>query len=207
MPPARSSSALLTVRITVGVLAAALLAAPVVPVAAQSAGSNASISADTPEAATTGFLRSVRAIQWERTAAYLHPDTRQRFRETVQMIVDADTTGAMLAFLTTDDGATALDDSNERVFNDAIGAVIDDMPGLMHALYDRDDDVVGAVTEGADDAHVVYRTLARISGAQPEVEVMQLRRTAAGWRILWSDELDVLDAALRGIARRPPPPR
>jgi hypothetical protein len=54
----------------------------------------------------------------------------------------------------------------------AIGAMIDDMPGLMHALYDRDDEVLGAVGEGADSAHVVYPTLARIGGAVPEVKVM-----------------------------------
>jgi hypothetical protein len=85
------------------------------------------------------------------------------------------------------------------VFERAIGAMIDEMPGLMHALYDRDDEVLGAVGEGADSAHVVYRTLARIGGAVPEVKVMQLGRSEEGWRILWSDELGVLDAALRGV--------
>ena len=85
--------------------------------------------------------------------------------------------------------------------------MIDDMPGLMHALFDRDDEVLGHVTEAGDTAHVVYRTTARISGAVSEVKVMQLARTTAGWRVAWSDELEVLDAALRGIprGRRSPP--
>ena len=82
------------------------------------------------------------------------------------------------------------------------------MPGLMHAIFDRDDRVVGHVTESADSAHVVYRTTPRISGAVSEVNVMQLTRTEGGWRVQWSDELQVLDTALRGFARprRPPPP-
>jgi hypothetical protein len=48
---------------------------------------------------------------------------------------------------------------------------------------------------------VVYRTVARISGAVPEVKVMQMRRGVAGWRVAWSDELEVLEAALRGAPR------
>ena len=44
--------------------------------------------------------------------------------------------------------------------DDHVGAVIDDMPGLMHALFDRDDEVVGHVLESGDSAHVVYRTTA-----------------------------------------------
>ncbi len=64
------------------------------------------------------------------------------------------------------------------------------------------------MAEGADAAHVVYRTTARISGGVPEMKVMTLSRTPDGWRVWWSDELEVLDAALRGIARsRTPPPR
>lgn len=160
----------------------------------------------TPDEAAHHFLRSVRAIRWETAAQFLHPETQQRFRTTVEMIVDADTTGAMLGFLVAGDRAALEAQSDAIVFDEAIGAVIDDMPGLMHAIYDRDDEVVGAVSEGEIDAHVVYRTTARISGAVSEVKVMQLRRTGQGWRIVWSDELEVLDAALRGISRRTPPP-
>ena len=81
------------------------------------------------------------------------------------------------------------------------------MRNHLHAIYDRDDEVIGSVSEAADTAHVVYRTTARISGAVSEVKVMQLSRTSAGWRVWWSDELDVLDTALRGVVRsrmRPP---
>ena len=153
----------------------------------------------TPESTADAFLRSVRAIRWEVTGRLLHPQTSDRFRTLVSMIAVADTTGEARRYLTGTDSAgfTTLDDA--EVFERAIGAMIDDMPGLMHALYDRDDEVLGHVAEGADSTYVVYRTLARIGGAVPEVKVMQLRRVDAGWRILWSDELGVLDAALRGV--------
>lgn len=153
----------------------------------------------TPESTADVFLRSIRAIRWGTTAQVLHPQTLDRFRTLVDMVADADSTGAVRQFLTGTDagGFSSLDDA--EVFAHAIGAMIDDMPGLMHAFYDHDDEVLGHVTEGADTAHVVYRTLARIGGAVPEVKVMQLARIPGGWRVLWSDELGVLDVALRGV--------
>ena len=152
----------------------------------------------TPEATADAFLRSVRAIRWDVTGRLMHPQTLDRFQILVSMIAAADTTGEARRYLTATDSSGFAALSGAEVFERAIGAMIDEMPGLMHALYDRDDEVLGAVGEGADSAHVVYRTLARIGGAVPEVKVMQLGRSEEGWRILWSDELGVLDAALRG---------
>lgn len=155
----------------------------------------------TPEAAADPFIRSVRAIRWSAAAQFMAPEALDRFRVTVTMMADADTTGEVREYLVATDsiGLSAL--APEEVFARAIGALIDDMPGLMHSIYDRDDNVIGHVTEGPDDAHAVYRTTARLSGAVSEVKVMQLRRGPSGWRVLWSDELEVLEAALRGVGR------
>lgn len=155
----------------------------------------------TPESAATSFLRSVRAIRWDVAAQFVHTETLDRFEATVTMIADADETGGARRFLTGTDslGLAALEPG--EIFGRALGALVDDMPGLMHALFDRDDEVLGHVLEGDGMAHVVYRTTARISGAVSEVKVMQLLNTASGWRVYESDELEVLDVALRGIAR------
>lgn len=162
----------------------------------------------TPEAAAELFVRSVRSIRWGTAAQFLHAETLDRFRVVVTMIADADSTGSVRRYLADVDSAQFAALDAEVVFERSIGAMIDDMPGLMHALYDRDDRVLGHVLESPDSAHVVYRTTARISGAVSEVKVMQLTNTPDGWRVRWSDELEVLDAAVRGVARRrtPPPP-
>lgn len=160
-----------------------------------------------PEDAADAFLRSLRAIRWDATAALLHPSTLDRFALVVRVISDPDSTGRVRDYLVQTDSAGLAALAPADVFTRAVDATISDMPGLMHAVFDRDDAVVGHVAEGADTAHVVYRTTARISGATPEVKVMQLARTPGGWRVLWSDELEVLEAALRGVprmARRPP---
>lgn len=156
---------------------------------------------ETPEAAAELFIRSVRAIRWGTAAQFMAPEALDRFRETVTMMADADTSGEIRSYLVQTDSLGLLGLAPQDVFDRSIGTLIDDMPGLMHALYDRDDDVIGHVAEGPDDAHVVYRTTARLSGAVSEIKVMQLRRGPAGWRVLWSDELEVLDAALRGVGR------
>lgn len=180
------------------VLAALLLALTTTPATAQRTLPELTA---TPEDAATLFLRSVRAIRWSAATQFMHPETLARFHEVVTMISDADTTGNVRQYLTSTDAGSYAALGPAEVFDRSIGTMIDDMPGLMHAIFDRDDEVIGHVLEAADTAHVVYRTKARLSGAVSEVKVMQLGRTGAGWRVLWSDELEVLEAALRGVPR------
>jgi hypothetical protein len=153
-----------------------------------------------PAAIADRFLHSVRALRWDAASELIHPETLARFSTLVSTIAAADATGETGRSLTgTDpDGFAAL--TQEQIFARAIASMLTDMPGLANALHDRDDFVLGHVMEGADSAHAVYRTLARIGGAVAEVKVIQLVRTDSGWRILWSDELEVLDAALRGVS-------
>lgn len=156
----------------------------------------------TPESTAGLFLRSVRAIRWSAAARFMHDETLDRFRQTSRMLAAADTSGEVSRYLVGTDSAGLAGLEPREVFARSIGTMIDDMPGLMHSLYARDDDVLGHVPEGDAHAHVVYRTTARLSGAVPEVEVMQLARAdTGGWRVLWSPELEVLEAALRGVAR------
>jgi len=184
-------------------LAVVLSAAPAGPVAAQTL---AQLTAS-PDSTAVLFLRSVRAIRWRAAAQFIHPATLERFRDVVGYMVNTDSTGALLKEFTgvsTDAQLRALPPA--VVFDRAVGRMVDDMPGFMHSLFDHDDHVIGHVTEGADSAHVVYRTIERLQGAQPEVRVIQMARTPEGWRVLWSDELEVLEAALRGIPRTRRPP-
>ena len=186
-------------------LALLLGAAGMLPQAVRAQESLAELTA-TPEEAAALFLRSVRAIRWSAAAQFVHPETLERFRTVVTLMSDADGSGDVRAYLTGTDSAAYAALGADEVFERSIGRMVEDMPGLMHAFYDRDDEVLGHVPEGDTLAHVVYRTMARISGAVSEIEVMQIGRTAGGWRVLWSRELEVLDAALRGIprGRRPP---
>jgi len=164
---------------------------------------------DTPEQTARLFLRSVRAIRWATAAQFVHPAALDRFHLVVTQMVRVDTTGDIRRFLTQTDSAGYTKLSSSEVFARAVGAVVDDMPGLMDAIYERDDTVLGHVSEGRDTAHVVYRSTPRLPGSTSEVKVMQLTRTPRGWRVRWSDELEVLWTAVEGALRvrhRSPPP-
>lgn len=156
----------------------------------------------TPDSTAALFLRSLRAIRWGTAARLIHDDTLERFKTSARMMAAADASGEVSTYLVGADSTAFPDLTAAEVFERAVGTVIDDMPGLMHSIYDRDDEVLGHVREGADTAHVIYRTTARLSGAVPEVKVMQLARAGnEGWRVHWSDELEILEAALRGATR------
>ncbi len=160
----------------------------------------------TPEATAELFLRSIRLIRWNTAAQFMHPVTLDRFHQTVTMMADADSSGAVREYFTQTDSTEYAALDHAAVFDRAVGTMIDDLPGLMHAIYDRDDEVIGHVLEESGEAHVVYRTTARISGAVSEVKLLQLIRIQDGWRVFWSDELEVLETALRGVARNRRPP-
>jgi len=189
-------------------LAAVLAAWPAAAAAQRARARTLAELTSTPEKAATLFLRSVRAIRWDAAAQFMADSTLIRFHDVVTMMVHADTSGYVRSFLTGADSATYTRMDDREVFTRALNALFDDMPGLMHAVYDHDDKVLGHVAESRDTAHVVYRTTPRISGGVSVVKVMQLVRTPQGWRVWWSDELEVIEAALRGIARgrHPPPP-
>ncbi len=154
-----------------------------------------------PDSAAALFIRSVRSMRWSAAAQFMDPEPLALFHDVVTMITEPDASGDLLDYLTGTDRAEygALD--APEVFDRALTTLTGDMPGLTYSLQDRDDEFIGHVMEAPDSAHVVYRTQSRLSGALPEVKVMQMRRGPAGWRVLWSDELDVLETALRGSGR------
>jgi hypothetical protein len=181
----------------------AVLAATTPPV--EAGGQTLAELTASPDSTAVLFLRSVRAIRWRAVAQFVHPETLARFHEVIGYMVDTDSTGALRRDLTgAPDAAAFRAMPDALVFERAVGRMVDDMPGFMHSLFDHDDDVIGHVVEGEGAAHVVYRTIERLQGAAPEVRVIQTARTPDGWRVLWSDELEVLDAALGAIPRMRP---
>jgi len=160
-----------------------------------------------PDSAATEFQSALRGVAWRAAVQRLHPEALADFHFRMTLLVEMDTTRAPIEKLFPEGGLDAYHaTSPEGVFLRVMEVLSEDAPGLVHALVVRDVQVVGHVPEGTDLAHVVYRSMADLSGAMPELRLMTMKLDGDRWRVLASQELDILVEAFRGISRRPAPP-
>lgn len=160
-----------------------------------------------PDSVATEFQSALRAVAWRAAVARLHPDALSDFHFRMSILVETDTTRAPIEKLYPEGGLDLFHDtSKEGIFLRVMEVLSEDAPGLVHALVVRDVEVVGHVPEAPDLAHVVYRSHADLSGAEPELRLMTMKQHGDRWRVLDSQEIDILVEAFRGISRRRYPP-
>lgn len=152
----------------------------------------------------TEFQTAIRAMAWAPAAARMHPEGLDHFKYLITVLIEAEGAGSrVLDLLFPGMTVTAYHaHPPERVFQRVLGFLTERARGLMHALVVREVEVLGSVFEGPELAHVVYRSEAQLSGAVPELRVMTLKRDGGAWRVLTSQELDVVIEAFKGETRR-----
>jgi hypothetical protein len=157
--------------------------------------------ASTPAGVADEYHRAIQSMAWAALTERLHPDALAYMRLSVRITLDVDTTGWALERLLggVPDRAAyeALNDS--EVFRRVMAGVQREVPGLLSSLVARRSEILGAVEEGPDTAHVVYRISTLAQGAEPEVLVLTVLRTAEGWKVRYAEEIAVLHTALRRI--------
>jgi hypothetical protein len=139
--------------------------------------------------------------------ARMHPEGVGRLHDFMTAWVEQDGSGRILSLFYGDltlEQFQALPDHEvaARTLERAASA----MPGLLHALVVRDVRIVGSVPDPPDRAHVVYRSTSGLQGAVPEIRVLSVKRDDGEWRVLWSQELDAIQEALRGLPLMTDPP-
>jgi len=160
-----------------------------------------------PDSVAHEFQNALRALAWRAALQRLHPEALEAFHGRISIMVETDTTGGPVDNLYPQGGRELFRSrSPGEIFLRVLQVIQDEAPGLIHALVVRDVDMVGSVLEPPDLAHVVYRSLADLSGARPELRLMTMKRQGNVWRVLDSQELDVLVEAFRGISRTVRPP-
>jgi hypothetical protein len=161
-----------------------------------------------PDSVAAEFQASLLGVGWRAAASRLHPEALEEFHYLMTLMVEMDTTGGPIDKLYPQGGLPEFyARSHEEVFLRVMEVLTLDAEGLVHALVVRDVEILGHVSEGAELAHVVYRSTARLSGADPELRILTMKRSGDRWRVRGSQEVDVLVEAFRGITRkvRPPP--
>ncbi len=203
------------------VLAAALLLCP-----ARAGGSEPEMAASPVEETARAYLDAVERMDWRALVALVHPEALADFRRYVEIVlfrqwdpwgdpadpVPPETAGAgpALEALT---GAASLEAYRElddpAVLRRALVALARDSPGMMNAWVERTTEVLGAVPEGTELTHVVYRLEWHLSGATPDVEILTLAALGGDrWGVVESRELQSLRPAISAVIRRveaPPP--
>ena len=177
-----------------GILAALLSLVPQPGASCQSALTS-------PDSVAAEFQGALRAVAWRAAAARLHTEALADFHYRLSLLVEGDTTGASVERLYPERGLEAYREaSQEEAFLRILEVLTEDALGLIHALVVRDVEIIGSVPEGPEVAHVVYRSTAILSGARPELRIMTMKREGDVWRVLTSQELDILVEAFRGVA-------
>jgi hypothetical protein len=170
-------------------------------------GASAQSSALGPDSVAAEFQAALRGVGWRAAVSRLHPEALADFHYRMTLLVEMDTTRAPLEKLYPSGGLdTYHATSPEGVFLRVMEVLSEEAPGLVHALVVREVEVIGHVQEGPNLAHVVYRSTADLSGAEPELRLMTMKKDGDRWRVLDSQELDILVEAFRGISRRRGPP-
>lgn len=161
-----------------------------------------------PDSVAAEFQASLLGVGWRAASSRMHPEGLEEFHHRMTLLVEMDTTGGPINKLYPQSGLPEYQTkTHEEIFLRVMEVLTRDAQGLVHALVVRDVEVLGSVPEGPELAHVVYRSTARLSGADPQLRIMTMKRAGTRWRVLWSQEVDVLVEAFRGISRviRPPP--
>lgn len=155
-----------------------------------------------PAVVANDFLRAYRSMAWGAAAERMHPDALADIRLRVMLLTENDRNREALVRLVDGRSVEVLEAMPPgRLFEIVMTALGREAPGLIHALVSREMEVVGAVPEGGDRTHVVYRVIPSLPGDPPRMQVMTLHRLGDRWRVMEADELDVLGTALGAIPR------
>lgn len=181
-------------------LVAALLVSGVLPLSA------AELTPDmTPQQVAGESFARMRASDWSGAAATFDPAALHRFRE---MLGEVDASGkapSMLQGLLGVDDPAAVAKLDDAAFFAGFLKTIMGRMGSMVSLGDQQ--ILGAVPEGADRVHLVTRNTAETMGLKmTKMEVVTLNRTSTGWRVALSGEMEGMAEMMRKMFESGTPP-
>jgi len=175
------------------VLALALGGAQAVAAAALTPGQS-------PEEVATEAYARVAAGDWKGFAETFDPAALRRFREMIAPMIQAAESQPKSARLLSASPADLQKMSDAELFATFMGEV---MGGLFGGLVTNNKpQILGAVAEGGDRTHLVVRNTTGIMGMQlTKMEVVTLHRTAQGWRLGLSGEMEGMAQMIQQAAK------
>jgi hypothetical protein len=165
----------------------------------------AQTSSDTPESVAASYMAAMRAGDWARCAALMHPDALTQLRRIFTPIVAADESGQVLRQIFNVQNNNEFAQLSDAVlFERVMRAVSARSPETSAGFTNATMTIIGSVPESPDMSHVVYRMEIPVEGVTvTTLSVMSLRRHGATWRALLTGNIEGLGAILN--QRRSPP--
>jgi len=150
-----------------------------------------------------GFLASFQRLDWTGVAARTDRSVLETFRQHVTSMATHDATGGVTDRILRDSDATRLDQLDDRaLFAQLLEALHTEVPMLVGVLATNDYETLGAIQESDTLAHVLVRTTPYTTGStSSKVEVVTVRATADGWRVVEAAALEALLVALGTFGR------
>ncbi len=152
----------------------------------------------TPEQAAERYFAATKAMDWNATAAMMHPRALQSMKSMFVELATLDSAGTMIApMLGVGPGESLASVPPARVYERLLNTITRMQPETMEAMRGSSFDVVGHVMEG-DTAHVVYRLRMSVMGTQvTQTSVFSLLRDGGEWRGLLTGDIQNMVSSLR----------
>jgi hypothetical protein len=175
----------------------------------------AELTVETPpeQVAREAYAR-MQAADWVAAADTFDPAALQRFREMLLPVFDAagkdqagkvrgtEPTGAFMLWVLFAP-ATSVEEIKALSDREVFARIMANTMSLASAKLEGQE-VIGSVAEGPDMVHVVTRNVAKVETARmTKVEAITLRRTAQGWRLALTGDLEGLAETLQALIAPP----
>ncbi len=146
-----------------------------------------------PESFAREYVAAVRKGDWAALGRYFHPEALAEFRAATKVLVESSDPRAREARLVlsgSETGGTLRAMSDDVFFATFATQILSRLPkDARDLLFKPMGEVLGAVPDGTDVVHVVYRTRVPVLGTFVNTtDVMTTKRTATGWGVMLNRE-------------------
>jgi hypothetical protein len=137
----------------------------------------------TPELAARQYFALMQKADWNKVAESMYPEALEQLSTFFQALATAEGAGELMTMffdVGSEQEFRAL--STAEVFARMMGNMASTSPEMMQAMTSMRGEVIGAVLDGPDSAHVVYRMhMAMDNVTLSQVQVMSFRRSGDRW--------------------------
>lgn len=152
----------------------------------------------TPEQAAERYFAATRAMDWNATAAMMHPRALESMKSMFVELATLDSAGTVIGpMLGVRPGEQLASVPAARVYERLLNTITRMQPQAAQAMAGSSFDIVGHVMEG-DTAHVVYRMKMSVEGAPiTQTSVVSFLRDGGEWRGLLTGDVQNMISGLR----------